>query len=117
MNGIYSYFSYDILRILNFLVGYQHLIKDDNTSKSFTSSINVNPNLIPKVKKVEFFYQNNNISNPFKLSTSSIHGYDIGVEASDRMTITYQSRTTYRLDDNGELEPIRIMQLDTQFDF
>ena len=117
MNGIYSYFSYDILRIMNFLVGYQHLIKDDNTYKSFTSSINVNPNLIPKVKKIEFFYQNNNVSNPFKLSTSSIHGYDIGVEASDRMTITYQSRTTYRLDGNGELEPIRIMQLDTQFDF
>ncbi|MAV89135.1 MAG: hypothetical protein CMG05_00680 [Candidatus Marinimicrobia bacterium] len=117
MNGIYSYFSYDILRIMNFLVGYQYLIKDVNTYKSFSSSINVNPNLITKVKKIEFFYQNNNVTNPFKLGLSSIHGYDIGVEASDRMTITYQSRTTYRLGENGEFEPIRIMQLDTQFDF
>ncbi len=117
MNGIYSYFSYDILRIMNFLVGYQYLIKDVKTYKSFSSSININPNLIPKVKKIEFFYQNNNVSNPFKLGSNSIHGYDIGVEASDRMTITYQSRTTYRLRENGEFEPIRIMQLDTQFDF
>ena len=117
MHGLYSYFTYDILKIMNFLVGYQDLQKDGNSSRSFTSSININPNLIPKVKKIELFYQNNNVSNPFKLEIGSIHGYDIGVEASDRMTITYQSRTTYRLNQSGDLEPIRIMQLDTQFDF
>ena len=117
MHGLYSYFTYDILKIMNFLVGYQNLQKDGNSSKSFTSSININPNLIPKVKKIELFYQNNNVDDPFKLEVGSIHGYDIGVEASDRMTITYQSRTTYRYNQSGELEPIRIMQLDTQFDF
>ena len=93
------------------------MIKEEESYKSFTSSVNINPNLIPKVKKIEFFYQNNNVSNPFKLDVGSIHGYDIGVEASDRMTITYQSRTTYRLNQLGELKPVRIMQLDTQFDF
>jgi len=117
MYGLYSYFTYDILKIMNFLVGYQQLIKEEESYKSFTSSVNINPNLIPKVKKIEFFYQNNNVSNPFKLDVGSIHGYDIGVEASDRMTITYQSRTTYRLNQLGELKPVRIMQLDTQFDF
>ena len=117
MNGIYSYFTYDVLRIMNFLIGYQYLTKDNQSYKSFNSSININPNLIPKIDKIEFFYQNNNVSNPFKLGLGSIHGYDIGVEASDRMTITYQSRTTYRLNQSGDLEPVRIMQLDTQFDF
>ena len=92
-------------------------MKNNDSYKSFTSSININPNLIPKVKKIEFFYQTNNVSNPFKLNIGSVHGYDIGVEASDRMTIIYQSRTTYRYNQSGELEPIRIMQLDTQFDF
>ena len=105
------------LRLMNFLMGYQQLFKDNQSYKSFTSSINVNPNLIPKIDKIEFFYQKNNSSNPFKLGLESIHGYDIGVKASDRMTITYQSRTTYRLNQSGELEPVRIMQLDTQFDF
>ena len=117
MHGLYSYFTYDILKIMNFLVGYQDLMKDNDSYKSFTSSININPNLIPKVKKIEFFYQTNNVSDPFKLNIGSVHGYDIGVEASDRMTIIYQSRTTYRYNQSGELEPIRIMQLDTQFDF
>jgi len=117
MNGVYSYFTYDILRIMNLLMGYQQLFKDNQSYESFTSSINVNPNLIPKIDKIEFFYQKNNSSNPFKLGLESIHGYDIGVKASDRMTITYQSRTTYRLNQSDELEPVRIMQLDTQFDF
>ena len=51
MHGLYSYFTYDILKIMNFLVGYQDLMKDNDSYKSFTSSININPNLIPKVKK------------------------------------------------------------------
>ena len=116
MSGLYTYFTYDLLNVMNFFVGYQDL-RGDDPYKSFTSSINVNPNLIPKVQKIEFFYQANNVNNPFEITEGLIHGYDIGVEASERMTITYQSRTTYRKDQNGEYEPVRIMQLDTQFDF
>ena len=87
----------------------------------------MNPSLIPKVSKVEYFYQRNNDldfnvveflteENSWQ-SISATHGYNIGIEASSSMTIIYQSRTTYRFDEFGELEPIRIMQLDTQFYF
>ena len=116
MSGIYTYFTYDLLNVMDFFVGYQELIGQDSY-KSFTSSVNINPNLIPKVKKIEFFYQANNVSNPFEITEGLIHGYDIGIEASDRMTITYQARTTYRKNQDDEYEPVRIMQLDTQFDF
>lgn len=127
MSGLYAYVTYDIFRIMNFLVGYQWMDGEvwsdeenmliEDTNKSFSSSLNVNPNLIPKVKKMEVFYQTNNVVNPFELSIGTVHGYDIGIEAADNMTITYQSRTTYRYDEHGELEAVRIMQLDTQFDF
>ena len=51
-------------------------------------------------------------------SIHAIDGYDIGVEAAANITIIYQSRTTYRFMEDGlTLEPIRIMQLDTQFYF
>ena len=104
---------------------YSEYIKDSN--RSFRSSLNLNPNLIPKVSKVEYFYQRNNDLD-FNLldlftednsweSISATHGYNIGIEASSNMTIIYQSRTTYRYNESGELEPIRIMQLDTQFYF
>ncbi len=115
MSGIFSYLSYDILNIMNFLIGYQSM--GENGYKSFSSSLNLNPNLIPKFKKVELFYQTNNEKNPFELSDGSVHGYNVGVEASESMTIIFKAITSYRYDIYGTLEPIRSMQLDTQFDF
>ena len=115
MSGIFSYLSYDILNMMNFIVGYQTM--GENAYNSFSSSLNLNPSLIPKFKKVELFYQTNNETDPFKLSSGTVHGYNIGVEASQSMTIIFKSITSYRYDLSGDLEPIRSMQLDTQFDF
>ena len=104
----------------------------EDSNRSFRASLNLKPNLIPKMNKVEYFYQRNNdlnldIANLFKEneygnfgyeSIHAVHGYNIGVEAAANISIIYQSRTTYRFMDDGlTLEPIRIMQLDTQFYF
>tara|TARA_B100000959_G_C14923297_1_gene600446 strand:- start:128 stop:1480 length:1353 start_codon:yes stop_codon:yes gene_type:complete len=115
MSGIFSYLNYNILNIMNFLIGYQTM--GENEYNSFSSSLNLNPSLIPKFKKVELFYQTNNEKNPLELSDGTIHGYNIGVEASQSMTIVFKSITSYRYNLSGLLEPIRSMQLDTQFDF
>ena len=142
MGGLYAFISYDILKIMNFGFGYQNMkgeiwdsisnnyIEDSN--RSFRTSLNLKPNLIPKMNKVEYFYQRNNdlnldIVNLFKEneygnfgyeSIHAVHGYNIGVEAAANISIIYQSRTTYRFMEDGlTLEPIRIMQLDTQFYF
>ena len=143
MGGLYAFISYDILKIMNFGFGYQDMKGDiwnsdrneyvQDSNRSFRASLNLNPNLIPKVNKVEYFYQRNNdlnldITNLFKKnevttnfgyeSIHAVHGYDIGIEAAANISIIYQSRTTYRFMENGiTLEPIRIMQLDTQFYF
>jgi hypothetical protein len=155
MGGLYAFISYDILKIMNFGFGYQNMKGDiwkpelvevegelvpdselgsyvEDSNRSFRASLNLNPNLIPKVNKVEYFYQRNNdlsldITSLFKEnelgnfgyeSIHAVHGYDIGIEAAANITIIYQSRTTYRFMEDGlTLEPIRIMQLDTQFYF
>ena len=142
MGGLYAFISYDILKIMNFGFGYQNMNGDiwsedenqylEDSNRSFRASLNLNPNLIPKVNKVEYFYQRNNdlsldITTLFKSnnygnygyeSIHAVHGYDIGIEAAANITIIYQSRTTYRfIEDGFTLEPIRIMQLDTQFYF
>ena len=142
MGGLYAFISYDILKIMNFGFGYQNMKGEiwneeqqnylEDSNRSFRASLNLNPNLIPKVNKVEYFYQRNNdlsldITSLFKEnelgnfgyeSIHAVHGYDIGIEAAANITIIYQSRTTYRFMEDGlTLEPIRIMQLDTQFYF
>ena len=52
---------------------------------------------IPKVRKAEAFYQQSNVSNPFKFTPDSntIWGYDLGVEVSPSVMLVYQARTTY----------------------
>jgi len=142
MGGLYAFISYDILKIMNFGFGYQNMKGEiwneeqqnylEDSNRSFRASLNLNPNLIPKVNKVEYFYQRNNdlsldITSLFKEnelgnfgyeSIHAVHGYDIGIEAAANITIIYQSRTTYRFMEDGlTLEPIRIMQLDTLFYF
>ena len=135
MGGIYAFISYDILKIMNFGFGYQNMTGEiwdseiyeytDDTNRSFRASLNLNPSLIPKINKVEYFYQRNNdlnldirdfftkdedTGNFGYESIHAIHGYDIGIEAAANITIIYQSRTTYRFIelDNGMfgLEPI-----------
>ena len=129
MEGLFANFSYDVLKVMNFSIGYQDMqgslwnddskeYKEDN-SKTFLSTITINPSLIPKVKKAQIFYQSSNVPNPFEIakpSSSTIHGYDIGLEVSTGVVVIYKARTTYRLED-GEYEPIKTMELETQFIF
>ena len=129
MEGLFANFSYDVLKVMNFSIGYQDMqgsvwsddsqeYEEDN-SKTFLATITLNPSLIPKVKKAQIFYQNSNVPNPFKISepsSSTIHGYDVGLEVATGVVVVYKARTTYRLD-GDEYEPIKTMELETQFIF
>ena len=88
-------------------------------NQTFLATIGINPELIPKVGKAEAFYQQSNVPNPFKFtpSTSTIWGYNIGVEVSAGMMLLYQARTTYVLNKLGEFEPVKSLQIETQFVF
>ena len=81
----------------------------------------INPSIIPKVGKAEAFYQQSNVSNPFKFTPDSntIWGYDLGVEVSPRVMLVYQARTTYISDSEnlGEFIPQKSVQIETQFTF
>ena len=130
MNGLFAQFNYDILRVMNFNIGYQDMAGDiwnedeenyiEDHNKTFLATITFNPNLIPKVKKAQIFYQNSNVSNPFDWdnpTSGTIHGYDLGIEAANGVVIVYKARTTYRLIGDDEYEPINTMELETQFIF
>ena len=81
----------------------------------------MNPSLIPKIGRAEAFYQQSNVSNPFKFTPDSntIWGYDLGVEVSPSVMLVYQARTTYISDSEnlGEFIPQKSVQIETQFTF
>ena len=94
---------------------------DDESNQTLLSTITINPSLIPRVGKAQAFYQQSNVSNPFKFeaNSSTILGYDLGVEVSSGVMLIYQARTTYisDLDNPGEFLPQKSVQIETQFVF
>ena len=121
-----------VLNLFNFGVGYQNMTgekwneeaknyKSGASNQSIQATLGINPSLIPKVGKAEAFYQQSNVLNPFDFSpsSSSILGYNVGIEVSSGVMLMYKSRTTYisDLDNPGEFKPLDSIQIETQFIF
>ena len=130
LNGFYVNANITMMNLFNFGMGYQNMqgekwdevaeqYKSGESNQTFLTTIGINPELIPKVGKAEAFYQQSNVPNPFKFtpSASTIWGYNIGVEVSAGMMLLYQARTTYVLNKLGEFEPVKSLQIETQFVF
>ena len=96
---------------------------DDNwqteKNNSFTTVLSLNKNLIPRLKKAEAFYQQNNVPNPFdfEFTETSLYGYVIGFQISQDMILQYKSTTSFVMSPNGEYEPLSTILVETQFSF
>ncbi len=88
-------------------------------NNSFTSIISLNKKIIPRLKKAEAFYQQNNVPNPFafEFTESSIYGYTIGFQLSSDMILQYKSTTSFVMSPSGIYEPISTILVETQFTF
>jgi hypothetical protein len=132
LNGFYTQADMSVMNLFTLSSGYQNMQgekwdKDLNkyetgeTNKTFLSTISINPSLIPKVGKAEAFYQQSNVSNPFDFTptTSTIWGYNLGIEVSSGVMLMYKARTTYisDLENDGEFIPVESIQIETQFIF
>ena len=132
LNGFFARADMSVLNLFNLVVGYQNMTgekwdegegnyKSGASNQSIQATLGINPSLIPKVGKAEAFYQQSNVLNPFDFSPSSstILGYNVGIEVSSGVMLMYKSRTTYisDLDNPGEFKPIKSIQIETQFIF
>ncbi len=132
LNGFYTQASIDLMNILNLNIGYQNMqgekwdkdlemYQTGETNQTFLASVGINPSLIPKVGKAEAFYQQSNVPEPFEFepSSSTIWGYNVGVEVSSGVMLVYQARTAYisDLDNPGDYRPVESIQIETQFIF
>ncbi len=132
LNGFYVQADMSVMNLFTLSSGYQYMKgekwdKDLNkyetgeTNKTFLSTISINPSLIPKVGKAEAFYQQSNVPDPFDFtpSTSTIWGYNLGIEVSSGVMLMYKARTTYisDLENDGEFIPVESIQIETQFIF
>ena len=132
LNGFYAQAEMSVMNLFTLSSGYQNMQGEkwdeivggydpDKSNSTFLSTIAINPSLIPKVGKAEAFYQQSNVPNPFDFTptSSTIWGYNVGVEVSSGVMLMYKARTTYitDLDNPGDYKPVESIQIETQFIF
>lgn len=74
------------------------------SNKSFSSTLSLKPDLIPKLNKAELFYQQTNIPNPFafEFSETTVYGYYLELQISRGMTFVFKSTTSFILPEDSE---------------
>ena len=128
MNGIYSQINGNIANLIYLTTSYSYMngeiLTDENEfitqkNNSFTSIISLNKKIIPRLKKAEAFYKQNNVPNPFafEFTETSIYGYTIRFQMAKDMILQYKSTTSFAISPYGKYEPINTILVETQFTF
>ena len=132
-NGFYASLNLRLGSLLRTGAAYQDLTGqiwnnsiddfEENKNKNFVASISLTKS-ISKIKYARWFYQQQNVPNPFKFepSESTVMGYRIGVDLGSGMILNYSFQRTYRdLNGDGKLngpdEMINITSIETSFNF
>jgi len=96
---------------------------EEDKNKNFLASISL-AKPISKIKSARWFYQQQNVPNPFKFepSESTVMGYRVDIGLGSGMVLNYTFQRTYRdLDGDGKVdgpgETINITMIETSFTF
>ena len=132
-NGYYASLNIKLGSLLRAGAAYQDLTGEiwnnsiddfeENKNKNFVASLSLTKS-ISKIKYARWFYQQQNVPNPFKFepSESTVMGYRIGVDLGSGMILNYTFQRTYRdLNGDGKVdgpdEMINITAIETSFNF
>ncbi len=122
--------SSNFLKYFHLNVGYQHLdgekwdslaekFKSDKNN-SFYTKLDIDTSKINKVRVAEIFYKQSNSSKPFSIKDkdeNTLFGYNVGIEMADNMILILKGRKSYQINENGEYNPVKTTQIETQVIF
>jgi len=126
--GYYGAASLGLFNLVSASASYTDMSSDEgDTLRSFTASLALNTDNIPKISQAYAYYQRNNDNNPFDFanpSPNTILGYRVGYEVSKGVSLVWDYRRLHAdLDGDGvisedvEGEIINILNIETVFDF
>ncbi len=132
-NGYFSSLSLKLGSLLRAGAAYQDLTGEiwnsdlaeyeENKNKNFLASLSLSKP-ISKIKSARWFYQQQNVPNPFQFepSESTVMGYRVGIVLGSGMVLNYTFQRTYRdLNGDGRVdgpdETINITTIETSFTF
>jgi len=84
-------------------------------------AFNIDTSNIKRVEVAELFYQQSYVSNPFEFDPNehTLLGYNIGIDLSDNMILTFKGRKSYvpSIDDPNDYDSVKNTQIETQILF
>ncbi|MEA3286320.1 MAG: FecR family protein [Candidatus Marinimicrobia bacterium] len=127
MQGIFGSLSVNVLSLVTVNGAYQHMMQvDADPVKGIYGSIDVAPDLVPKLAGASAYINRMNVDDPFDIySEGTLFGYKVVFELGGGATLTWDFRQTFRdLDGNGEIdlsdgteEVIKTTVIETGFSF
>lgn len=121
--GYYGSAGFSLLNLASFSAAYTSMaaVAPDTTIEfnSFSASLNLNTDNIPKLSQASAFYQRNNDPDPFDFDNPSVNtvlGYRLGYEISKGVSLVWDFRQFYR-DTGSGLKPVKQTTIETQFSF
>ena len=107
MSGVFGMLSVDVLSLVTVNGAYQHMMQqDEDPVKGIFGSIDLAPNLVPKLAGASAYLNRMNVDDPFDIySEGTLLGYKLVFELGGGATLTWDMRTTYRdLNGDGEID-------------
>lgn len=103
MQGVFGMLSVDVLSLVTVNGAYQHMMqKDEDPIKGIYGSIDLAPNLVPKLAGASAYLNRMNVDEPFKIfNEGTLLGYKVVFELGGGATLTWDMRSTFR-DLNGD---------------
>ena len=128
-NGMSINITSNLLKFFNISFDYQHLntrlwnqdlgdYKTDS-NKSLYAKLDLDTSMINKIRIAEIFYQKINVKDIFdsQNNENSLLGYNLGLQMSEDMVFILKGRKTYVQNENGDYEPFKTTQIETQILF
>ena len=128
MSGLYTEMHSSLFNVITLGAGYQDLVGEqwddeemkyiEDSNRSLKAMMELNTSIVPKLKKAQLFYMQNNVKNPFDFDAtpSTVYGFDLSLQMNSSMMLVYKSRTTF-VDTGNGVEPVNSAQFETQILF
>ena len=87
--------------------------------QKYYTKLDIETSKLRKVRIAEIFYQQSNSTKVFDFEPdeNTLFGYNVGLEMADNMVFILKGRKTYVQKENGNYEPVKTTQVETQIIF
>lgn len=123
-NGVYGEAGARLQNVLYVMCGYQHMTRPGGTDHLFRGAVSALESLlsrVPRLSQAAGYYEKNHIDTDeagfFDPTPDTVFGYRVGMTLGGSMTLVWDTRYTYIVDEGGDVEKQKNVYIETSMTF